>query len=128
MVIDSSAIIAVILEEPEAAELRTKLESAQTVTIGSTTLVETFIVLARRTRTNPRPLIERFVLDTGATITPFGHVYAEVAQEAFMDYGKGRHPAGLNFGDCMSYAVAKLSGLPLLYVGDDFAGTDVASA
>jgi len=64
----------------------------------------------------------------GAEIVPFGEEHYEAAVSAFLRYGKGRHPAGLNFGDCMSYALARVSGLPLLYIGDDFSKTDIQSA
>ncbi len=75
-----------------------------------------------------RVKLERFIAAIGAEIIPFTRDHLNVAMDAFLRFGRGRHPAALNFGDCMSYAVARLAGMPLLYTGADFAKTDITAA
>jgi ribonuclease VapC len=96
--------------------------------IGAPTLLETTMVLSARTGRDARREIARSLRQLQIQVIPFTEEHFEVAVDAFHRYGKGRHPAGLNFGDCMSYAVAAVSGLPLLYVGNDFAQTDIQAA
>ncbi len=83
------------------------------------------MVLSSRVGRDPRPLLNGFLREMGVEVIPFTSEHYEVAVDAFERYGKGRHPAALDFGDCLTYAVAKLSGLPLLYAGDGFAKTDL---
>jgi ribonuclease VapC len=113
MILDSSAIVAIFFQEPQYEILLQKLAAAQVVGIGAPTLVECGIVLSARMNT---------------TVIPFSEAHFGVAMGAWLIYGKGRHPASLNFGDCLSYAVAKIADLPLLCVGDDFPETDIALA
>ena len=75
-----------------------------------------------------RSLVSRFLEQREVVVVPFGASHWSIAAEAFIRYGKGRHPAALNYGDCMTYATAKVAGAPLLFVGDDFAQTDIAAA
>jgi len=86
------------------------------------------MVLSARTRQDARMEIARSLRRLQIQVIPFTEEHFDAAAEAFLRYGKGRHPAALNFGDCMSYAVAALSGLPLLYTGNDFAQTDIRAA
>lgn len=95
--------------------------------VGAATLVETAIVLSRKLVREPRQQLRRFLRDMEVEVIPFTAEHYEVAMDAFERFGKGRHPADLNFGDCLTYAVARLSGLPLLYTGNDFARTDLAT-
>jgi ribonuclease VapC len=90
--------------------------------------VETGIVLAARLGRDPLPLLMRFLQEFDITPVPFGPDHWRESVEAYLRYGKGRHPAGLNLGDCCSYAVARLADQPLLCAGDDFPQTDLALA
>ena len=128
MLLDSSAMVALVLAEQPARSMFAALVEAPARAIGAPTLVETAMVLdGRRAPSAPEAssglalLLARFEI----VVLPFGQEHWPAAWAAFLRYGKGRHPAGLNFGDCLTYAVAKLSGLPLLCVGRDFAQTDL---
>jgi len=96
--------------------------------IGAPTLVETGIVLASRLGVAGRTLLARAVDELALVPIPFGEEHWPVALEAYLRFGRGRHPAGLNFGDCLTYAIARLAGEPLLCLGGDFAKTDLALA
>ena len=95
--------------------------------VGAATLVETAIVLSCKQVREPRQQLRQFLREMEVEVIPFTAEHYEAAADAFERYGKGRHPAALNFGDCLTYAVARLSGLPLLYTGNDFARTDLAT-
>jgi ribonuclease VapC len=92
------------------------------------TLTETAIVLSARLKLDARSLLWRFLEEGSIATIAFGDDHFGVAVDAWLRFGKGRHPAALNFGDCLSYATAKLAGEPLLYTGDDFPNTDVQLA
>ncbi|SRR5581483_5733383 len=128
MVLDTSALIAIHTEAPGFRELFQKVDEAKTVLIGAPTVFETALVISSRSKADARLALSHGLRQMRATIVPFTEEHYEAATTAFMRFGKGRHPAGLNFGDCMSYAVAVVSGLPLLYTGTDFSLTDVRSA
>ncbi len=128
MIVDASAILAVIFREPGYDALLAKLQSAEAVAVGAPTLAEAGIVLHARLGDASRGLIERILDELSIQEIPFGEVHWREAVDAFRRFGKGRHPAGLNFGDCLTYAAAKLSGEPLLFVGEDFARTDLERA
>src|SRR5689334_8623272 len=128
MVLDTSALVSIQIEEPGFATLFRKIEEAPRVVIGAPTLFEAAIVLSARTGTDARLSLSRALRRLHVEVVPFTEEHYEAAVSAFLRYGKGRHPAGLNFGDCMSYAFARVSGLPLLYTGDDFSKTDIQSA
>ena len=125
--VDTSAIIAVLLEEPEAEKFRAILLTYEPYIIGPV-LLETLMVLSRRISSNPDEHLSKFLINIGAETLPFDQQMTILAQQAFLAFGKGRHPAKLNFGDCMSYALAKSQRVPLLFKGDDFALTDVERA
>jgi ribonuclease VapC len=95
--------------------------------VGAPVLTEAAIVLSGRLKFDARPLLERLIRDFDIDVLPFGMDHYAAASEAFLKYGKGRHPAALNLGDCLSYAIAKLSGGRFLYIGNDFSKTDLAS-
>ncbi len=129
MIVDASALIAIVIDEPRSAELADKLRLSDVKGIGTPTLVETGIVLTARIGPDAAGsilsvLLERFDIRPIA----FGERHWREAFRAAVHYGKGRHDAALNFGDCLTYAVAKLSGQPLLCIGDDFARTDLVLA
>jgi ribonuclease VapC len=125
MIVDSSALVAITFREPSHPELITKLASAPSAGIGTPTLAETGLVLAARLRRDPRDLIVRLLDEFSVEEVPFGDGHWKEAVGAYLRYGKGRHKAQLNFGDCLTYAVARLAGEPLLFTGNDFAETDL---
>jgi ribonuclease VapC len=128
MILDSSAIVAILMEEPEAEDLLVKLRQPGPVGVGAPTLMETGVVLTHRFRRDPIPVLQEFLYKLGGLILPFDEIHWRVATEAFVRFGKGRHPAALNFGDCLSYATARVAGQPLLCIGNDFVQTDLALA
>ncbi len=128
MVVDSSALIAILRGEPEEPAFRNVIRTAPNRLLGAPTRVEASMVALGR-RGEPgleqmQALIERLELE----VVPFSDDQAKLAIEAFRRFGKGRHPAGLNYGDCFSYALAKATGEPLLFKGDDFSQTDIKRA
>lgn len=129
MILDSSAVVAVLRREQERQRIEWAMENAGTLTIGAPTLFETAMVAVGRFGRDGQVLVEHFLEAWGVQVTPFDHHHWRVAADAFNRYGKGRgHPARLNYGDCMTYATARIAELPLLFVGDDFAMTDVPVA
>lgn len=128
MVLDSSALVAVVLGEPDSSRLLAIMRAAATLALGAPTLAEALLVLARRVGGDPRPFLAGILTELDVEVIPFTDEHARIAVDAYMRFGKGRHPAGLNFGDCLTYAVAALAGEPLLYKGLDFARTDLAGA
>ncbi|MFY9235165.1 MAG: type II toxin-antitoxin system VapC family toxin [Fimbriimonadaceae bacterium] len=125
MVLDTSALAAIVFEEPPMTELVAKLKAARDIQIGSPSYFETRMVVLSRRGPDAVKRLERILERSSTEVTEFTRDHAIAATEAFQRFGKGWHPAGLNFGDCMAYAVAKVSGLPLLFTGDDFSKTDV---
>lgn len=126
--LDSSAVVAIILDEPEAPKLKV-IVSQRYCVIGAPTLCETRMALDRRLPGRAWQTLERFVADGRIEVVAFDDAMAVTGIAAFHRYGKGRgHPAQLNFGDCLSYAVARSRNLPLLFKGDDFARTDLVPA
>ena len=128
MILDSSAIVAIFVQEPGHEALIDAVAEAPAVAVGAPTLVEAGIVLTVRMRVDARPLLARFLHELRIMVVPFGEDHWSEALDAFQRFGKGKHPAGLNLGDCFSYAVASLADQPLLCVGDDFRKTDLPVA
>jgi len=128
VILDASAIVAIVLRERDRDELLDKLESASTAGVGAPTLAETAIVLASRLGDETPVDLARFVERAGLVVIAFGQLHWWTAAEAWLRFGKGRHPAALNFGDCLAYATAQVAAEPLLYKGDDFSKTDLALA
>ena len=129
IVVDSSALIAILRREPEADSFLQIIASSDGCLLSSVSLLETSMVLAGRSGdvgswTELDALIERADMQVVAQDAGL----ADVARKAFLHYGKGRHPAGLNLGDCASYALSKARNLPLLFKGNDFPETDLAVA
>ena len=128
MVLDSSAIIAIIAREPSASRLSAALDAADTRRISAASMVEASMVLLGRRGPPSDRLLDQFVREINADIEPVTGTQAQIAREAATRFGRGRHPAALNFGDCFSYALSIDAGEPLLFVGDDFSRTDVEVA
>jgi ribonuclease VapC len=122
IVIDTSALVAIALNEPMAGACREVLENASALQMSAGTLAETLIVAGRRGLSTA---MAETVGAFGITIAPVGEADARRAADAYAKWGKGVHPAGLNLGDCFAYALAQERNCPLLYVGEDFAKTDV---
>lgn len=131
MFIDASAVVAIIANEPQVGDLAAKIESAKTQFYTSPLAVwESVAALARIMKVDTKlvqPIVDAFHRELGATSVDINRDMALVALEAFSRYGKGSgHAAGLNMGDCFSYATAKACKVPLLYIGNDFVYTDLA--
>ena len=125
IVVDTSALMAIILDEPEAAQCAAVLEDEAEPMISAATLAEALIVAGRR---GVDAQMDEMVREMGAQIIDLTAASAHRAADAYRRWGKGVHPAGLNFADCFAYALAEEQGCPLLYVGGDFARTDIRSA
>jgi ribonuclease VapC len=128
MIIDSSAAIAVLEQEPDAQSFASAIAGASSRYMGAPTFLELCMIIAGNRADASIEDVGSFVRDAGITLLPFTPAAAKVAAEAFLKFGKGRHPAKLNFGDCISYAMAKTEVMPLLFKGDDFRLTDVEVA
>ena len=125
MVIDTSALLAVFLAEPERKPFLDLIIQAEMRLISAANALETGIVLEARRGEAAGREFDLFVVRAGLQVVAVDSEQVEIARSAWRKYGKGRHPAGLNFGDCFAYALAKFSGEPLLAKGTDFARTDV---
>ncbi|KAA2261631.1 type II toxin-antitoxin system VapC family toxin [Solihabitans fulvus] len=125
MIIDTSAIIAIIGREPGYERLEERIAEAVVPKIGAPTQLETGMVLVGRWGARGNTLLARFLQHNGIKTVPFTEAHTEIAVDAFNRFGRGRHPAALNFGDCLSYATAYVAGEPLLFVGNDFSQTDL---
>lgn len=128
MILDTSAILAVLFKEPDHQSVIEKLLAPGRRGVGTPTLAEAGLVLTGRLDGDAEGLLAGFLQQFEVVTVPFGDRHWKAAVEAFHRFGKGRHPAALNFGDCLSYATAKLADRPLLFVGDDFSRTDVRAA
>lgn len=131
MFLDASALVAVMVPEPDADEIAAKLEAADRVVVSPLVIWESVVAMARIRRSPvevAQHSVENFLIGVGAEIMPIDPNVGAAAIDAFERFGKGRHPAGLNMGDCFAYACAGRRGLPLLCKGDDFARTDAILA
>jgi ribonuclease VapC len=125
LIIDSSAILAIFFREAGSEELLSSILDADFAGVGAPTAAEMGLVLTGRLQKNAAGSLLRFFEETGIEIVPFGNLHWQRAIDAYSRFGKGRHPAALNFGDCMTYATAALAQQPLLCRGDDFRKTDL---
>jgi ribonuclease VapC len=117
-----------VVREESHLDLYDVLTTAPSAAVGAPTLFETEMVLVGRGGLERRSSLLRFLAENEVTTVSFDDRHRRLATAAFIRYGKGRHPAALNYGDCMTYATARISGAPLLFVGDDFAKTDLTPA
>jgi ribonuclease VapC len=128
VILDASALIAIALDEPEREMLVAKVNAAGAIAVGAPTLVEAGIVLSARAGQDASAVLVELLAAADAVIIEFGQGHWRVAVSAWGRFGKGRHPAGLNFGDCLAYAAARVAGEPLLAKGNDFTRTDIPLA
>jgi ribonuclease VapC len=128
MVIDSSAVIAILLDEPERRALNEKIEADQTRLVSVVSYVEAALVIESRLGEAGGRELDLLLHRAEVELTPVDLDQAEIARDAFRRFGRGRHPAALNFGDCFAYALAKTTGEPLLFKGNDFSRTDIVAA
>jgi ribonuclease VapC len=125
LIIDSSAIVAIFFRETGAEEILATIVEADFAGIGSPTATETGLVLTAALGENATASLLRFFEESGIEVVPFTDLHWQRAIDAFARFGKGRHPAALNFGDCMTYATASIAQQPLLCRGNDFRKTDL---
>ena len=128
MIVDTSAVMAIFFQEPGFHDIARKLIEASDTGIGTPTLGECDIVLTARMGRDGRGMLSRFLEEVGIISIPFTESQYRAAVNAWIKYGKGRHPAALNLADCLTYATAKLADMPLLCVGNDFVKTDLPLA
>jgi len=125
LILDSSAVVAIVLGEPEAESFLLAIEQAETVAISAATFVQLGIVLSHRLQKPMQDDLEFLFMKLGVAVLAFTDDHRREALEAWWRFGKSRHAAALHFGDCVSYATAKISGDALLFKGDDFSKTDI---
>ena len=125
MIIDASAIVAIAIGESVAGALLTAISTAPAPAMGAPTAVEAAIVLENRFPGRGHAVFQRLLTELGVHLLPFPDNLWPLAHSAYAQFGRGKHPASLNFGDCLCYAVARASDMPLLCVGDDFPRTDL---
>lgn len=128
MILDTSAVLAILCDEPERRRFNELIEAAARVRISAATLVEASIVVECRFKAEGLRALDRFLELASVGIEALDRTQALAARDAFSRYGKGRHAARLNLGDCFSYALAHVFGEPLLFKGEDFVHTDVVAA
>lgn len=125
MVVDASALVAILLDEPERAAYNAAIAGSVVRLVSAATLVEASLVIESRKGANGRAELDRFVLRARLDVVAFDARQADAARNGWRRFGKGRHPAALNLGDCFSYALAKCMGEPMLFKGTDFTLTDI---
>lgn len=129
MIVDSSALVAILTREPEADAFADALARADAPSLSAATYVETAVVIDARRNPALSRAFDRFLDDNRLAVEPVTPTQAKIAREAYRDFGRGSgHPARLNFGDCFAYALARDKNLPLLFKGGDFAHTDIDPA
>lgn len=127
MVIDTSVFLAVLRNEPDRQALVDAIEAAAVRRTSAATLVEASMVVESRWGAEGLRCLDRLIETAGIEVVPVDLAQARIARQAFSDFGKGRHPAALNYGDCFVYALARQTGEPLLSKGNDFPRTDVGT-
>lgn len=128
MILDSSAIVAIALDEPERAAFLSRIDAADVVAVAAPTLLEAGIVLSARLDGDATDLLDALIAAADAVIIEFGAAHWREALLAWSRFGRGRHEAALNFGDCIAYAAARVAGQALLAKGHDFSKTDLELA
>jgi ribonuclease VapC len=128
MTLDSSVVIAILFAEPGYLDLIDRILAADAVRIGAPTLVEASLVFAGRRKARGVAQVSALVQELDVTVVPFGAREWHAAVDGFLRFGRGHHAASLNFGDCLAYATANVANDALLFVGDDFALTDITPA
>ena len=128
MILDTSAMVAILYREPEAVAFAQLIHDADTCRMSVASLIELTMVIESQLGSDGMRQAEAFLRRADVMIEAVTLVQGELSRQAFLDFGKGRHRAGLNFGDCFSYALAKATGEPLLFKGNDFGQTDIKAA
>jgi ribonuclease VapC len=128
VILDSSAVVAILRAEPEAPAMVEAMARAGACSVSAVTYLESAIVIDSCGDPIASRRFDDFFRESGIIVEPVTFQHAKVAREAYRDFGKGRHRAALNFGECFAYALAKEMGEPLLFKGDDFCHTDVEAA
>ncbi len=127
MVIDTSALVAILLDEPESQAIGEAIDRDPNRLLSAASLVEVSLVIECRFGEPGIRELDLLLYKSSVDVRPVDRRQAEIARDAFRRYGKGRHPAGLNFGDCFSYALSQVTGEPLLFKGNDFSQTDLVA-
>jgi ribonuclease VapC len=125
MVVDSSALVAILRKEPEAARFTRAILRDSVRLISAANFLEAAIVIDNQAGLSAGRRLDAFVERAGIAIEPVTEAQVRIARQAYVDFGRGNHPAALNFGDCFAYALAKATGEPLLFKGHDFGQTDI---
>lgn len=128
IVVDTSVLVAILAGEPQRDEFNEKIASAESCALSAANYVETHIVIESRFGEAGTRELALYLYESGMSIVPVDRDQADLARLAYLDFGRGKHAAALNFGDCFAYALAKRLGAPLLFKGNDFSRTDVMSA
>lgn len=128
MIVDTSAVLAILFDEPDAATYAQAMSEADSLRMSAVNFVEAAIVVEVQTRSLGSRQFDAFFRRAGIVIEAVTEEQAHAARQAFTDFGKGHHAAGLNFGDCFAYALAKVTREPLLFKGRDFSKTDIPAA
>jgi ribonuclease VapC len=128
VILDTSALIAILYDEPERVEFARLIHDAESCRISVANFVELSMVVESQIGPEAGRQVDMLFRRTGIVVEPVTVEHGHLARQAFLDYGKGRHKAGLNFGDCFSYALSKATGEPLLFKGKDFSQTDIKPA
>jgi ribonuclease VapC len=128
MILDTSALVAILYKEPEAAAFARAIHDADACRMSVANYVELAMVVESQLGPEGMQQAQTLIRRAAIAIEPITIDHGELARQAFLDFGKGRHKAGLNFGDCFSYALAKATGEPLLFKGNDFSQTDIEAA
>jgi ribonuclease VapC len=126
--IDSSSLLSVVLGEEDAERMANRLATEDLKIVSALTLFESAVAAERRGGLEARDRLDRLVTRIAPKVVSFDEAHLGWARDAYRRFGKGRHPADLNLGDCVAYATARQAALPLLYKGDDFARTDIEPA
>jgi ribonuclease VapC len=128
VIVDTSALVAILYDEPERARFTELIRDADVCRLSAANFVELSMVIGGQFGPEAARRADVFLESAGVVIEPITAEHGRLARQAFLDFGKGRHKAGLNFGDLFAYALAKATGEPLLFKGDDFPRTDVIAA
>ena len=128
MIVDSSAVLAVLFGEADARRYADAIAGAETCRISAASFLEAGVIVDSQAGAGAGRQLDAFIKRAGLVIEPVTADQAELARQAYLDFGKGRHPPGLNYGDVFAYALAKAMGEPLLFKGSDFARTDIEAA
>ena len=128
MIIDTSALLSILFVEDDAQRYADAIAGAEIRLISAANYLEAGIVVDNQIGAAAGRQLDALVSRADIGVESVTRRHAEIARQAYLDFGKGNHPAGLNFGDCFAYALARVTGLPLLYKGEDFSRTDVAAA